>query len=120
MCQCYKNVALHIRVLRSQGITHSPDQFLKTETKEFLAVKTGALCNDIVNYRSKLSVSKKNIAVNKTTFVEECFEVKISYFGAQPCWVCSKIIRKECTRNIREPCSSQGVADAGCVNCTRS
>ena len=79
MCQCHKNVALHLRVLRSQGVTHSPDQFFKTETKEFLAVKTGALSNDIVNYGSKLSVSKKTHCRQQDNVCRGgCFEVKIS------------------------------------------
>ena len=77
--QTHQNVALCLRVLRSQGVQQSPDRSIKKETSEFLAVKIDTLSNDTVTFQVRKQVEEagphvlmyKDTIIKKPTLVEE-------------------------------------------------
>jgi len=73
LCQRHQNFALRLRVLRSQGVTQSPDHLITSETKESLERKISALPTDIVTFQVWKQVERpyKDTVIKKITLVEE-------------------------------------------------
>ena len=73
LCKTHQNFALHLRVLRSQGVQQSPDHSIKKETSDSLTVKIDAVSNDTVTFQVWKQVVRpyKDTTIKKTTLVEE-------------------------------------------------
>ena len=67
LCKTHQNVALRLRVLRSQGVQQSTDHSIKKETSESLAVKIDALSNHTVTFQ----VWKQVVRPHKDTTIKK-------------------------------------------------